>query len=105
MGTIMKPNTVKSNKLDEETRQEILGNKLYVVVTTDHSDPERTLFCDVVLLTRDKAKAARVEKLLKGYVIGGKNKAALAKLNINVEALSTPIGGWATFTRIIDGSF
>jgi len=101
---------MKSNKLDEETRQEILGNKMHVVATTDN-DGERDVFTDVVLITRSKAKAAKVEKLLKTYILTGDKKVrskaivSLAKLNIDVTHLSTPIGGWATFTRIIDGSF
>jgi len=83
-------------------------DKLYVVVTTDN-DGERDLFADVVLITRDKAKAEKVEEALKGWLIGGtakdKDRAALKKLGVDVTHLSTPICGWATIVKEIDGSF
>lgn len=80
-----------------------MGKKVYVVVTTINED-ERDLFCDVVLVTEDEAKAQEVQQALKEYVISGKTT-GLIKNNICPENLSIPIGGWAYFTKEIDGSF
>jgi histidinol dehydrogenase len=80
-----------------------MAKKVYVVVTTDN-DGERDLFADVVLITEDEKKAQEVEQALKDYIISGKTD-GLIKHNITPENLSTPIGGWAYFTRELDGSF
>jgi histidinol dehydrogenase len=80
-----------------------MAKKVYVVVTTVN-DGERDLFADVVLVTENEVTAQDVQQALKEFIISGETK-GLIKHNINPENLSTPISGWAYFTKEIDGSF
>lgn len=80
-----------------------MAKKVYVVVTTDN-DGERDLFADVVKITKSEKIAQGLEKALKAYVISGK-KSGLKKYGVDPDNLSKPIGGWAYFTRELEGSF
>jgi len=86
-----------------------MSDKTVYVVVTIVNDGERDLFPDVVLITKNELKAARVCRALINHAASGKDTEvktakALKRVGVDCTILSDYTNA-AYFTREIDGSF